>query len=162
MSRYARTFEDMRSRIGAELGVSDWLLVEQTLIDGFGRATKDMDWLHVDTERARAEGPYGGTIAFGFWTLSMLTHFSHQIGMWPKDVAYGLNYGLEHVRWLHPVKVGSRIRMRCTLLDLEDRGNGRFLIRTRNEVEIEGVSRPALVAEWLGMFVREPQSSDTA
>src|SRR5690606_29291680 len=133
MSRLGRTFEQMQTQIGAVLGVSDWMLVEQSLIDGFARATKDMDWLHVDTERARAEGPYGGTIAFGFWTLSMLTHFSHQIGMWPKDVSYGLNYGLDRVRWLHPVKVGSRIRMRCHLLDLAERGDERFLIRTRQD-----------------------------
>jgi acyl dehydratase len=159
MTQHGRTFEEMLTRIGSELGVSSWLQVDQPLIDGFGRATKDMDWLHVDPKRARAEGPYGGTIAFGFWTLSMLTHFSHEIGMWPSDVAYGLNYGLERVRWLHPVKVGSRIRMRCTLLDLKDRGNDRFLIRTSNQLEIEGVSRPALVAEWLGMFVRAPRSS---
>lgn len=162
MTRQERTFDELLASIGAELGVSNWLRVDQSLIDGFGHATKDMDWLHVDPVRAKAEGPYDGTIAFGFWTLSMLTHFSHEIGMWPKDVAYGLNYGLERVRWLHPVKVGSRIRMRCTLLDLKDRGNDRFVIRTRNQLEIEGVSRPALVAEWLGMFVRASRSSDDA
>lgn len=155
------TVEEMLQRVGAELGVSDWLVVEQAMIDGFGRSTKDMEWLHVDPERAAREGPYGGAIAFGFWTLSMLTYFSHEIGMWPDDVAYGLNYGLDRVRWLNPVPVGSRIRMRCTLADFEDRGDNRYLIRTSNVVEMEDL-RPVLIAEWLGLFVQngadlEPQ-----
>lgn len=149
------TVEEMSTLIGSDLGVSDWLTVEQKMIDDFGRSTKDMDWLHVDPLRADREGPYGGTIAFGFWSLSMLTYFSHQIGMWPTDVAYGLNYGLEKVRWLHPVRVGSRIRQRCTLKSLEEREDGSVLIRTSNVLEIEGEERPAMVADWLGLFVRE-------
>lgn len=147
------TVEDLRARIGSELGVSDWLAVEQAAIDEFGRATRDMDELHVDPAWAARETPYGGTIAFGFWTLSMLTHFSHEIGMWPVDVAYALNYGLERVRWINPVPVGARIRMRCTLAELSDRGDGQLLIRTHNLIEIEGEERPALTAEWLGLFI---------
>jgi len=154
VTRSPLSIEEMLERIGTELGVTDWLEVDQSLLDGFGHSTKDLDWMHMDPERAAAEGPYGGTIAFGFWTLSMLTYFSHQVGMWPRNVQYGLNYGLERVRWLHPVRVGSRVRMRCTLLSLEERGDERFLIRTQNVVEIEGTSRPALIAEWLGLFVR--------
>src|SRR3546814_18169618 len=84
-----------------------------------------MDWMHIDPERASRDGPYGGTIAFGFWTLSMMTHFSHEIGMWPADVAYELNYGLERVRWITPVRVGARIRMRRKMQDIEDRGGDR-------------------------------------
>lgn len=149
------TVEDLRSRVGSELGVSAWLKVEQQLIDEFARSTKDMDWLHVNPDWAARETPYGGTIAFGFWTLSMLTHFSHEIGMWPVDVAYALNYGLDRVRWIHPVKVGARIRMRCTLAELTEREDGRLLIRTGNLIEIEGESRPALSAQWLGLFILE-------
>lgn len=160
MTQRPHTMQEMLARVGSELGVSDWLRVDQDLIDGFGRATKDMDWLHVDPQRAAADGPYGGTIAFGFWTLSMLTHFSHEIGMWPSNVAYALNYGLDRVRWLHPVTVGSRIRMRCNLLELQDRGEGRFRIRTSNTLEIEGVERPALVAEWLGIFVQAVERAE--
>jgi len=85
----------------------------------------------------------------------MLTHFSHEVGMWPVDVAYALNYGLDRVRWIHPVKVGSRIRMRCTLAELSERDDGRLLIRTSNLIEIEGEPRPALSAEWLGLFIPE-------
>lgn len=154
------TLQQMRARVGSELGVSGWLKVEQPMIDEFARSTKDLDWLHVNPAWAARETPYGGTIAFGFWTLSMLTHFSHQVGMWPVDVAYALNYGLDRVRWVHPVKVGSRIRMRCTLAELSERGDDRLLIRTSNLVEIEGESRPALTAEWLGLFIPGGASSD--
>lgn len=147
------TMEEMRARIGSELGHSDWLKVEQTMIDEFARSTKDLDELHVDPSWAARETPYGGTIAFGFWTLSMLTHFSHEVGIWPVDASYALNYGLDRVRWVHPVKVGSRIRMRSTLADVTDRGNGRLLVRTSNVIEIEGEERPALTAEWLGLFI---------
>ncbi|MAJ24550.1 MAG: nodulation protein NodN [Rickettsiales bacterium] len=153
------TVEQMIERIGSEIGVSDWMTVEQEVIDDFGRSTKDLDWMHIDPVRASREGPYGGTIAFGFWSLSMLTYFSHQIGMWPKDVAYGLNYGLEKVRWLNPVRVGCRIRQRCTLTDLERRDDGYVSIRTTNVLEIEGEERPALIADWLGLFVQENSDS---
>jgi acyl dehydratase len=153
------TIEELRARLGQELGTSDWLTVEQDLIDEFARSTKDLDKLHVNPAWAARETPYGGTIAFGFWTLSMLTHFSHEVGMWPVDVDYALNYGLERVRWVHPVKVGSRIRLRCTLAELTDRGEGGLLIRTSNLIEIEGEARPALTAEWLGLFIRDEETA---
>src|SRR3546814_8313793 len=92
------TGEQRRARVGQERGVSEWLQVEQHLIDGFGRATRDPDPLHMDPEWAARKTPYGGTIAFGFWTLSMLTCFSHEIPMWPVDVDYELNYGLDRDR----------------------------------------------------------------
>ncbi len=84
----------------------------------------------------------------------MLTYFSHEIGMWPTDVDYALNYGLDRVRWLAPVPVGSRIRNRCRLVRFEARAEDQFLIRTHNTIEIDGSERPALVADWLGLFVR--------
>lgn len=148
------TCRDLMGMQGSELGVSDWLTVDQERINGFGASTLDDDWLHLDPARARAEAGFDGTIAFGFWTLSMLTYFSHQLGMWPSDIGYGLNYGLEKVRWINPVPVGSRIRNRCVLLDFAEREKNRFLIRTSNTVEIEGQDRPALVAEWLGLFIK--------
>lgn len=149
MRRYLMS--DMPGLIGQELGVSDWLEVTQDLVSGFGASTLDLDWMHIDPERAARESPFGGTIAFGFWTLSMLTHFSHNLGMWPHDTAFGLNYGLDRVRWINPVKIGARIRMRCTLHGFEPRDDGGYLIRTNNVVELED-ERPALVAEWLGVF----------
>jgi acyl dehydratase len=156
LSERKYTCNDLLRMKGSELGVSQWLTVRQDLIDGFGESTKDDDWLHLDPERAARETGFGGTIAFGFWTLAMLTHFSHEIGMWPRDIAYGLNYGLDRVRWISPVPVGSRIRNRCVLIGFDERGEGQFLIRTSNTIEIEGKERPALLAEWLGLFVRSP------
>jgi acyl dehydratase len=149
------TCAEMKTRIGEELGVTGWFEVTQALIDQFGASTCDPDWIHVDPERAARETPFGGSIAFGFWTLSMLTHFSHQVGMWPSDAAYALNYGLERVRWISPVPVGARIRNRCRLIGFDERDPGRFMIRTANQVEIEGAERPALVADWLGLFLTE-------
>jgi acyl dehydratase len=149
------TCAEMKEQVGEELGVSDWLLVTQDLIDKFSESTRDPDWIHVDPERAARETPFGGTIAFGFWTLSMLTHFSHQIGMWPKEVEYALNYGLDRVRWVAPVPVGALIRNRCRLISFEERDPGRFMIRTANTLELEGSERPALVAEWIGLFLTE-------
>jgi len=161
--RARHTLQDLRDLVGAELGVSGWLRVEQSVIDEFARSTKDLDDLHVNPDWAARETPYGGTIAFGFWTLSMLTHFSHEVGMWPTDVAYALNYGLDRVRWIHPVKVGGRIRMRCSVAELTQRGDGRVLIRTHILIEIEGESRPALTADWLGLFVLDtPELTGTA
>src|SRR3546814_1711672 len=92
------TVEQLRARVGQELGVSEWLQVEQHLIDGFGRATRDPDPLHMDPEWAARKTHCGGTIAFGFWTLSMLTCFSHEIPMWPVDVDYALNSGLDRIQ----------------------------------------------------------------
>jgi acyl dehydratase len=148
------TCEQMKQQVGRELGVSSWLEVSQDMITKFGESTLDLDWIHLDPERAARHTPFGGTIAFGFWTLSMLTHFSHEIGMWPIDADYALNYGLERVRWIAPVPMGSRIRNRCHLLSFEPRREEQFMVRTSNTIEVEGSERPALVAEWLGMFVK--------
>ena len=142
---------DMPDLVGRELGVSDWLEVTQDLVNGFGASTLDLDWMHIDPERAARESPFNGPIAFGFWTLSMLTYFSHNVGMWPRDAVFGLNYGLDRVRWINPVKIGARIRMRCTLRGFDPREDGGYLIRTSNIVELED-GRPALAAEWLGVF----------
>jgi acyl dehydratase len=149
------TCEELKQKVGEELGVSAWFTVTQELITRFGESTCDLDWVHLDPERAARNTPFGGTIAFGFWTLAMLTYFSHEIGMWPRDVDYALNYGLEGVRWVSPVPVGARIRNRCRLLDFEERGENRYLIRTSNTLELEGSERPALVAEWLGLFLAQ-------
>jgi acyl dehydratase len=140
---------------GREERVSDWFEVRQETIDQFAECTHDPDWMHIDPERARREGPFDGTIAFGFWTLSMLTHLSRStLGSdYPPGVRYGFNYGLDRVRLMSPVPVGGRIRNRFRVLDIEDRGEGRFVVRTENTIEIEGVEKPAMVAIWLGMVV---------
>ena len=140
---------------GREPRISGWLEVEQATIDRFAEATRDPDWMHIDPERARREGPFEGTIAFGFWTLSMLTYLTRSTlgGDYPPGVRYGFNYGLDRVRLMAPVPVGSRIRDHFRILDIEDRGGGRFVVRSENRIEIEGEEKPAMVAVWLGMLV---------
>jgi acyl dehydratase len=151
--------DDLRDRLWSYYGrgerVSAWVEVEQEAIDRFAEATRDPDWMHVDPERARRDGPFTGTIAFGFWTLSMLTYLTRSTlgGEYPPGVRYGFNYGLDRVRLMAPVPVGSRIRDRFRVLDVEDRGDGRFLVRTENRIEIEGETKPAMIATWLGMLV---------
>lgn len=145
----------IRAYYGSETKSSDWFTVEQEAINQFGIATSDSDWLHTDPERAARDSPYGGTIAFGFWTISMLTYFSRQTfgDDYPKGALFGLNYGFDKIRLLSPVRVGKRIRNHGKLTGIEDRGGNRFLVKTENTVEIEGEPKPAMVAEWLFLLV---------
>ncbi|MCA9011480.1 MAG: MaoC family dehydratase [Planctomycetaceae bacterium] len=148
--------ESIKEFYGAETRTSDWYLVEQSTIDKFGEATGDMDWIHTDPERARRESPFGGTIAFGFWTISMLTYFGRQIMQrdYPGDALYGLNYGFDRLRLMAPVPVGKRIRCHIRLMSVEERGTGRYLVKSEYKIEVEGHSaKPAMVAEWLFLLV---------
>jgi acyl dehydratase len=149
------TVEDVRKWFAEESRVSDWLTVHQELIDRFSEATLDPDWMHVDPERAKRESPFGGTVAFGFWTMSLLSYFFRKtLGrQYPEGALYGLNYGFDRVRLMAPVRVGKRIRSHTTLIDIEDRGEGRYVVKTENRIEIEGEEKPAMVAEWLFMLV---------
>ena len=137
--------------IGQELGLSDWHLIDQDRIDAFANCTGDHQWIHVDVERAKREGPFGGTIAHGYLTLSMLAPLQQEVGVIPEDAGQAINFGLDKLRFLTPVMAGSRIRMRVTLLAVEDRGKGRLLLRTQNTFEIDGVEKPALTAESLAL-----------
>lgn len=134
---------------------SDWFMVTQDLVDQFGVATCDNHWIHTDPVRASRESPYGGTIAHGFWTLSMLSHLAQQAtgGGYPSDALLGINYGLDRVRFPGPAPAGSRIRLRYELVDVEARPGGRYLVKTHNEVEVEGQDKPAVVADWLFVLV---------
>jgi acyl dehydratase len=143
-----RTVHDF---VGRELGVSSWILMDQARIDAFALCTNDHQWIHVDIERAQRESPFGTTIAHGYLTLSMLSPLQYEIGVIPSDCKQAVNYGLNQVRFLIPVKAGSRIRMRAVLLSTEDRGKGRILLRTQNTFEIEGEEKPALTAESLAL-----------
>jgi acyl dehydratase len=137
--------------VGQELGVSSWQMIDQDRIDAFADCTGDHQWIHVDVERAKREGPFGGTIAHGYLTLSMLAPLQQEIGVIPEDAGQAINYGLDKLRFVAPVKAGSRIRMRAALLSVEDRGKGRLLLRTGNTFEIEGEEKPALTAESLAL-----------
>jgi acyl dehydratase len=147
--------ETIRAFYGDSSRRSDWFTVTQELIDQFGISTCDSDWFHTDPERAKNESPYGGTIAFGFWTLSMLKHLSRQMSGadYPPGALFGINYGFERIRFPGPVPVGSRIRLHTTLADVTRRGGGRYLVKTDNTVEVEGQDQPALVAQWLFLLV---------
>jgi len=154
--------EAIRAFYGSEPRESNWFTVEQQWIDQFGISTRDSDWLHTDPERAARESPFGTTIAFGFWTISMLTYFARQtFGQdYPDGALYGLNYGFDRLRLLAPVRVGKRIRNRSRLMSVEQKGDGRYLVKSENVIEIEGEDKPALMAEWLFLLVYPPEGSE--
>ena len=141
----------LREFVGRELGVSGWWTIGQARIDAFAECTDDRQWIHVDVERSKRESPFGGTIAHGYLTLAMLSPMQNEIGVIPGDAKQAINVGLDKLRFLSPVKAGARLRMRAALLDVEDRGKGRLLLRTQNSFEIEGEDKPALTAESLAL-----------
>ncbi|HMA37387.1 MAG TPA: MaoC family dehydratase [Chloroflexia bacterium] len=138
--------------VGQELGVSDWLTIDQERINQFAACTGDHQWIHVDVERAQRHSPFGTTIAHGFLTLSLLASEQLALDFVPTGLAQVLNYGLDKVRFLAPVKAGARIRNRVVLLSVEPQDKGRLLVKFQNTVEIEGESKPALVAEMLALL----------
>jgi len=148
--------EEIRQFYQEEM-TSDWYPVEQENINDFGRATGDEDWLHTDPERAARDSPFGGTIAFGFWTIAMLTHLSREAAGrdYPEGARFGINYGFDRLRLMAPVRVGKKIRCRVRLLDVAPLGKGRIMVKTENTIEVEGERKPALVAEWLVLLFYE-------
>jgi acyl dehydratase len=139
--------------VGREIGTSDWRVVDQHMIDEFADCTGDRQWIHVDVERARRESPYGGTIAHGYLTLSLAASLAIEAGVIPGDAKAALNYGLDRVRFIAPVKAGSRVRNRVVLVSVDDKTPGRVLVKLQNTIEIEGVAKPALVAETLAILM---------
>ncbi|HZM36956.1 MAG TPA: MaoC family dehydratase [Burkholderiales bacterium] len=142
------SIRELASRVGQEVGVSPWVTIDQARIDTFANAIEDFQWIHVDPERAKGS-PFGGTIAHGFLTLSMLSHLSERTFSF-SDRRMGVNYGLNRVRFTSPVPSGARVRARFTLAKFEPiEGNG-VQVTWNVTVEIEGRDKPALVAEWIG------------
>jgi acyl dehydratase len=148
--------------IGKELGYSQWFVIDQERIDAFGRASEDVDPMHMDPEWARAHSPYSTTISYGFLTLSLLTHMLHDVLPRSPREAFKLNYGLERVRMITPVKVGSGVRARIVLNSAYERGPGKILCNFGFTIEIHGETRPALVAEWLTLLVEKSSASNAA
>jgi len=138
---------------GRELGVSDWVVVDQPRIDAFAACTGDRQWIHVDVERARRETPFGGTIAHGYLTLSLVAATVMELGVVPPDAAGVLNYGLDKVRFITPVKASARVRNRVNLGSAEPQDGGRVLLKLRCTLEIDGEAKPALVAEILCLLL---------
>src|SRR5690348_14522188 len=121
---------------GRELGVSEWVAVDQDRIDRFAACTGDRQWIHVDVERARRESPFGGPIAHGYLTLSLVAAMSMELGVIPPDAATGLNYGLDKVRFIAPVKAGARVRSHVSLLSAEPQPGDRLLLKLQCTLEI--------------------------
>ena len=143
--------DEIRGRIGTEVGVSDWLTIGQDRIDAFADATEDRQFIHVDAAAA-AQTPFGGTIAHGFLSLSMLSRMGAEAMLIPEGIKMAVNYGLDRVRFIAPVRSGQRIRGRFVLDSIEERAPGQLLARHSVTVEIEGVDKPALTAQWLGLL----------
>jgi acyl dehydratase len=155
MNRERYDINTLEQFVGQELGVSDWLTVDQERINEFADCTGDHQWIHVDIERAQRESPLGSTIAHGYLTLALLPAMLMELGVVPAGVSRALNYGLDRVRFMAPVKAGARIRTRVVLIAVEPQGKGRLLLKTQNTVEIEGETKPALIAETLALLLTE-------
>ncbi|HET9640284.1 MAG TPA: MaoC family dehydratase [Allosphingosinicella sp.] len=145
------SIEDIQSKVGTEVGVSDWILVDQARIDAFADVTEDPQFIHIDPEAA-AKTPFGGTIAHGFLTLSLLSRMAADAMLRPEGVKMGVNYGFERVRFMAPVRSGKRVRSRFTLARFEEKKPGQWQFVHNVTVEIEGEEKPALVADWIGLI----------
>ena len=139
--------------LGTEVGVSDWVTIDQDRINKFADATMDHQFIHVDPEQATPV--FGSTIAHGFLSLSMVAGipFEQEIGMVLDGTKMGLNYGLDKVRFLSPVPVNSEVRIRMKCIDITEKNPGQYLSKTEVTMEIKGVDKPAFVAETLSMFI---------
>jgi acyl dehydratase len=146
------TFGTIRDFVGREVGVSEWITVDQARIDQFAQCTGDHQWIHVDVERAKS-GPFGTTIAHGYLTLSLIPEMSACIWAEKSGITAAFNYGLNRVRFAAPVKSGARIRDHIKLAAIEEREGGRILVTMEHEVEIEGEAKPALVATTLALIM---------
>ena len=137
--------------VGKEIGLSAWHTVDQSRIDAFADVTEDHQFIHIDPERAARETPFGATIAHGFLTMSLLSVFSYEALPKIEGATMGVNYGFDKLRFVSPVRAGSRVRGRFTLTEAKMRGPNELLSRTSVSVEIEGEAKPALAADWLGL-----------
>ncbi len=144
--------QELHDHIGRELPPSAWLAIDQDRITAFADATLDRQFIHVDAERA-ARTRFGSTIAHGYLTMSLVSYLLGQCGVRPEGTQMAINYGSDRVRFLQPVKVGSRIRGHAVLLAVEEKASGQLLLKTQFTVEIEGEAKPAMVAEILSLFI---------
>ena len=145
------SIEEIALKVGQEIGVSDWIDIDQARIDTFAAVTEDRQFIHVDPEAA-ARTPFGGTVAHGFLTLSMLSAMSQPIMLVPPGSKMTVNYGFEKVRFMAPVRSGKRVRGRFRLERLDERRPGEWQFTHQVTVEIEGEAKPALVADWIGLI----------
>ena len=144
--------EKMTSMAGTKFEPGPWITIDQARINAFADCTEDHQYIHIDEERA-AQTPFGGTIAHGFLTLSMLVKMMEGVGLMPENVVMGINYGFDKIRFLAPVRAGKRVRVHAEVISVDQKDDNRFLVKQGISVEIEGEETPALVAEWLSMVV---------
>ena len=141
----------MEDYVGQDIGSSEWFEVDQDRIDMFADATLDHQFIHVDTEKATPL--FGSTIAHGFLSLSLIPHLTSQAVLAPENLKMVFNYGLDKVRFINPFNVGCKVRTHSKCVSVEDKGDGRYLMKTEVSMEIEGVEKPAYIAETLSMFI---------
>ncbi|KGD60973.1 oxidoreductase [Alcanivorax jadensis T9] len=153
MSRAQITIEELQTKTGEAVGVSQWRTVDQQRIDGFAELTEDPQWIHTDPARAAKESPFGATIAHGFLSLSLLSAMAMDVLPTIKGQEMGINYGFDKVRFMNPVREGSKVRGKFTLLEVKQRSDKEWQLRHGVEVEIEGQDKPALIAEWLSLAI---------
>ncbi|HTQ21454.1 MaoC family dehydratase [Mycobacterium sp.] len=151
-ARIISSIDEALGAVGQELGVSDWITVDQERIDAFAETTLDRQWIHIDVERARTESPYGSTIAHGFLTLSLIPALS-KANYRVENAKMGINYGLNKVRFLAPVPAGSRVRVRSELADARKVDDATVDMIVRHTVELDGSEKPAAVAELIARMV---------
>lgn len=142
---------ELNDYVGKDLGPSEWIALEQDRINTFADVTEDHQFIHIDPEKA-AHTPFGGTVAHGFLTLSMLTRLTADNSLMPEGVVMGVNYGFDKVRFIQPVRAGQEVRSHVKPMSVIERAPGQFLIKSEVTVEIKGEDKPALVAEWLGLL----------
>ncbi len=148
---------DVRGLVGEEIGVSKWFTVDQTMIDRFAQATEDHQFIHTDPVRAAAETPFGGTIAHGFLSLSLLSAMNFDCVPRVLEQTMGINYGFEKVRFMTPVRCGARVRGRFKMADARFRGAGMLMVTYDVTVEIENERKPALTANWMTIIQFDPK-----
>lgn len=147
------TLQSLAALTGQRVGSSSWITLDQTRINQFAECTDDAQWIHVDRERARTESPFGGTIAHGFLTLSLLAPTAFEVLISRMAVKQVVNYGVDEVRFVAPVRAGKRVRNHVSIVSLQDKGHGRHLLTTENSMEIEGEAKPALVAHSMVLLI---------
>ena len=151
------SLDALRAALGTEIGLSNWRIVDQTMIDRFADATDDHQFIHIDPVRAAAETPFGGTIAHGFLTVSLLSTLAYEALPMIEGATLAINYGFDKLRFMSPVKAGASVRARYKLADLDIRPSGRVMITYEVALEVEGLIKPAFTATWLTLATVPPK-----
>jgi len=146
------TIEDIQSRIGTEIGTSDWTTIDQARISAFADVTEDWQFIHTDPDEA-AKSMFGGTVAHGFLLMSLLSKMAFEAMLVPPNLKIAVNYGFDRVRFLAPVPVGSRVRGIFTLTNVEEKSLGQYLMHHNVMVDIDTTEKPALTADWLSLII---------